>query len=159
MICVYSFPQAMVVTDDKNFYIFSNKYFWTVDFYPDENRFFVNNSTAKLIADNWENLPQDISLGFTVQGSSFGNLIAGHTIFVKLSRNQDEDQYFRYHNMKFEKKGSLKYWNVGKELWHEWRYVMTVRNSSLVLLNSAAELLTSTAKGKSYVFDNADYPG
>lgn len=149
----------MVVTDDKTIYLFRHKYFWVVDFYPEENKLNVSNSTAQNIADHWPKLPEDLAFGFTVGRSAFGNPIAGHTIFVKNGKTHDEDKYYRYHNREFKESGDLVYWNSGRKYWDDWRYIITVRNSSLVLLNTRAEFINPVAKGKTFVFDDSQYPG
>ena len=91
-----------------------------------------------------------------------GNPIAGHTLFVKRhfeAINQKEEyRYYLYRNQTYVKQGTIDFWNEDK--WRNWRYIITLRNSSLVLLATKVDYaLTDSAKGSAFSFDHEDYPG
>ena len=62
-----------------------------------------------------------------------------------------------YRNQTYVKSGSTFFWSP--EDWLNWRYLVTLRNSSLVMLSTKKELMSTSTRGTAFGFDNEDYPG
>jgi hypothetical protein len=151
LICFTETPNAFIKTDDNRFYLFIHQYVWEMDFIWETNEFRVHDPNATLISEEWVGLPPDVDIAFTVERSVFGNPVAGHTFFVK---NQT---WYRFRNNQFIDSGKIDLWMTGRPA-HEWQYVATNRNSSMVLINNMLALGSKTS-GKAYYFDDPYVPG
>jgi hypothetical protein len=144
-------PQVVVAVDDGGVYFFLHKWFWKLSFDQKLMEIKVTNQTASHIPKDWENLPNDIEIGFTIQASDIPNPMAGHTFFVK------GEQYFLFKNKKHVRNGSIKYWESHN--WKNIRFVATLKNTSLVFIAKNRESIFSPrGSGLTYLFDDPNFP-
>jgi hypothetical protein len=141
---------VVVVLDDGDIYMFRRKKFWKFSF----NRRMMDlelaiNRTFS-ISEDWKNLTNFISSGFTVQRSEIPNPIAGHTFFIK-GKN-----YYLFKNRINVRNGSIQYW--GENNWKNIRYVATPKNTSIVIVNNYGEIPKKVSTGQTYTFDDPNFP-
>jgi hypothetical protein len=141
---------VVVVLDDGDIYMFRRKKFW---------KFFFNRRMMDLelainrtfsISEDWKNLTNFISSGFTVQRSGIPNPIAGHTFFIK-GKN-----YYLFKNRINVRNGSIQYW--GENNWKNIRYIATLKNTSIVIVNNYGEIPKRVSAGQTYIFDDPNFP-